>query len=273
MPELPEVETVRRGLEKALMGKTVESVSLRRKTLRLPIPPQLEKALKGRRIVSVGRRAKYLLMYFDDHTVLIAHLGMSGSFSVLAEKPPSFKAHDHVVFAFKEGGTLVYNDPRRFGLLALCDKISLKDHPFFAHLGPEPLEKAFSATYLQAALAKRSGPIKPVLMDQALVVGVGNIYACEALFLAKISPKMPAKQAAGHAPLLISSIQKVLKSAIKSGGSSLRDFIHVNGEMGYFSHHFNVYDKKGKPCPVCHAPIAAFKQAGRSTFYCPKCQK
>ena len=273
MPELPEVETVRAGLHAALAGACISDVLLRRADLRVAFPPNFAKALAGRTILRAGRRAKYLLLHLDNEQVWVAHLGMSGRFSVEAKAPARWATHDHMAAMLADGRVLIYNDARRFGLMALASADALEAHPLFAHLGPEPLEAGFNARYLKQALARRSGLIKPVLMDQALVVGVGNIYASEALFLAGIHPATPAKNAASRAATLVKCIRQVLGEAIASGGSSLRDFLHVSGEAGYFQHQFRVYGQAGKPCQRCKAPIAHMKQAGRATFFCEKCQK
>ena len=273
MPELPEVETVCRGLQLALAGARIELVMLRRGDLRTPFADDFMQNLTGRRIESVQRRAKYLLFTLSGGATLIAHLGMSGRFSVEKKLPKSFKTHDHVVWILEDGRGVIYNDPRRFGLMEIAKTKSLSEHPLLAHLGPEPFSKDFSASYLKAALLKRKGPIKPVLMDQSLVVGVGNIYASEALFLAGIHPETPAFKAAPKAALIVKSIRKVLEAAIASGGSSLRDFLHVSGEAGYFQHQFNVYERGSEPCFACQTPLLAIRQAGRSSFYCPSCQR
>ena len=273
MPELPEVETVRRGLEGALVGAVISGVVLHRKNLRTPFPKGFEKSLAGRKITAIKRRAKYLLFYFDTDVVLIAHLGMTGRFSVLKNKDNKLVAHDHVVFNLADGRSLIYNDPRRFGLMDLCKHSEVETHKLFAHLAPEPLEDKFTEKYLAKALSKRSTPIKPTLMEQKVVVGVGNIYANEALFLAGISPLKPANEIGKKLGLLISCIHDVLNDAIKAGGSTLRDFAHVSGESGYFQHKFHVYGRAGKPCSKCKTPIISIRQAGRATFYCPKCQK
>ena len=272
MPELPEVETVCRQLYGALKNAVIEKVTLRRKNLRAPFPVKFTETLTGRTIKDIQRRAKYLLFILDSDDVLIAHLGMTGRFSVLKKPPKAFASHDHVVMHLKDGRCIVYNDARRFGLMALAKKDQLKTYPLFAELGPEPLEKKFSQAYLKKELGKRKTPVKVALMDQKLVVGVGNIYASEALFLAGINPSKPAMEAAGKASVIITAIHKVLNDAIASGGSSLRDFVHVSGEAGYFQHHFNVYGRKGKPCFRCGVPIRSTRMAGRSTFFCPQCQ-
>jgi len=273
MPELPEVETVKRQLEAVLAGARIVRVTLRRKDLRVAFPKNFAKALTGKMIQRIDRRAKYLLFYLSGKVALIAHLGMTGRFSVLEKMPKQFTAHDHVVIELKDGRAVVYNDARRFGLMTVTETGKLNNHPIFKDLGPEPFSKDFNAAYLRKALEKRKGPIKPVLMDQKLVVGVGNIYASEALFLARINPELSAMRAAKQAPELISAIHEVLGDAIRSGGSSLRDFVHVSGEAGYFQHHFNVYGRRGKPCFSCGIPLRSIQQAGRSSFYCPSCQK
>jgi formamidopyrimidine-DNA glycosylase len=271
MPELPEVETVRCGLETALKGATIRKVTLRRKDLRIPFPKSMAETLAGRTIASISRRAKYLLFYFDSNDVLVAHLGMTGRFSI--ENAPKPGKHDHAIFELADGRSVVFNDARRFGLMQLVEKNTLPAHPLFSHLGPEPLDKAFSANYLDGVLEKRKGPIKVALMDQAVVVGVGNIYASEALFLAGIDPRKPAYKVAKQAKSITQAIRAVLNDAIASGGSSLRDFLHVSGEEGYFQHRFNVYGREHKPCVKCHTPIRNIRQAGRSTFFCATCQK
>ena len=205
--------------------------------------------------------------------MLIAHLGMSGRFSVEPKLPKSFARHDHVVLELQDGRVVIYNATRRYGLMILVKKADLGSHPLFVNLGPEPFYKEFSLAYLKKEIAKRSTPIKTALMDQKLVVGVGNIYASEALFLAGIDPRKPSMEAADKANKMVTAIRKVLSDAIASGGSSLRDFLHVSGEAGYFQHKFNVYGRKGKPCFRCHTPIRSIRQAGRSTFFCEHCQK
>ncbi len=272
MPELPEVETVCRGLRRALKGTSITRVVLRRKNLRTAFPAGFAKALQGKDILSIKRRAKYILIHLSGDLVLITHLGMTGRFSV--EQPPKkYAKHDHVIFHLNDGRVAIYNDARRFGLMELCDASEIKQHRLLSHLGPEPLTRVFSPEYLAGALSKRSAPIKPVLMDQELVVGVGNIYASEALFLTGISPLVKASEVANRAPELVEAIRQVLKSAIASGGSSLQDFVQVSGEAGYFQHQFKVYGRRGKPCFTCGVPLESIQQAGRSSFYCPYCQK
>jgi formamidopyrimidine-DNA glycosylase len=273
MPELPEVETVRRGLDHALAGAVIENVQLRRKNLRTAFPPRFAETLTGRQIKSVERRAKYLVFRLDSEDVVIAHLGMSGRFLINLTEPKKFSAHDHLIIRLEDGRTLVFNDARRFGLMTITNSKKVSTHPLFARLGPEPFEQEFSTSYLKDKLAARRSPIKPVLMDQHLVVGVGNIYASEALFDAGVNPKRMACDVADKASALVKSIHKVLSAAISSGGSSLRDFMGVDGNAGYFQHKFFVYDREGKPCLTCRTPIKMIRQSGRSTFFCPKCQK
>jgi len=275
MPELPEVETVKRGLAGALTGAVIKKTLLRRANLRTPFPKNMAENLAGARIKTIARRAKYLLFYLDNGKVIIAHLGMTGRFSVLPTAPKEFATHDHVVFILNDGRCVIYNDARRFGVMDLCAENEVLSHKFLAELAPEPLEKDFTANYLTDVLKKRASPIKPAIMEQKLVVGVGNIYANEALFMAGISPIAPANSpiVTKKLPLLIDCIHKVLNDAIAAGGSTLRDFAHVSGESGYFQHSFHVYGRGGQPCTKCKTPITTIRQAGRATFYCEKCQK
>ncbi|MEJ0010748.1 MAG: bifunctional DNA-formamidopyrimidine glycosylase/DNA-(apurinic or apyrimidinic site) lyase [Alphaproteobacteria bacterium] len=249
MPELPEVETTRRGLLPRVKGARIDSVELRRPDLRRPITKGLAKRVAGARVTNIRRRAKYLLMDLDSGETLLIHLGMSGSLRVIeAKKEYAPRKHDHVVFHLENGDSLVFHDPRRFGLLLLLNKGEEETHPLLTHLGSEPLSKSFNAKYLEAALSKRSGPVKPALMDQKLVVGVGNIYASESLFLAKIDPRAPAKSVAPRSAKLADAIKTTLKKALASGGSSLRDYVGADGREGYFQHRFNVYERAGKKC-------------------------
>lgn len=271
MPELPEVETVRTGLHTALKGATISYAKLMRPDLRFAFPAGLTNALESRKIEGITRRAKYLLWELDSDDILIAHLGMTGSFSVRG-KPEMLLKHDHIELQLKDGRQVVYNDPRRFGIVTLAKKQLLASHALFAHLGPEPLEKSFTATYLRNALSTRKIAVKAAIMDQKLVVGVGNIYASEALFLSGVHPLRPANEAVESAPELTRNIRKVLRSAIASGGSSLRDFVDISGDTGYFQHHFKVYGKQKAPCEICFTPIQNVQIAGRSSFFCPSCQ-
>lgn len=273
MPELPEVETVRRGLDSALRGAAIKNVLLRRADLRVAFPKDFAKTLAGRTIRQIDRRAKYLLFHLDSGDVVIAHLGMSGQFLIRLGKPKTFSKHDHVAIELADGRYLLFNDTRRFGLMTLTTDKKMESHPLLSSLGPEPLSSAFSPEYLKAKLAARRSPVKPALMDQQLVVGVGNIYASEALYEAGINPKASAMKTAKHADKLVKSIHKVLKAAIASGGSSLKDFINTEGEAGYFQHQFKVYGRESEPCHQCDTPIRSLRQAGRSTFFCPHCQK
>lgn len=273
MPELPEVETVRRGLDNALSGAVISRVELRRKDLRTAFPRNFSKALAGRAIRAVERRAKYLLFRLDSEDIVIAHLGMSGRFLISLTRPKHFSKHDHLVIELSDGRFLIFNDARRFGLVTLTNRSAIKKHPLLNRLGPEPLSEDFSVGYLREKLRARRSPVKTALMDQRLVVGIGNIYASEALFNAGIDPRKPAVDAAGKAPALLKSIHKVLEAAIESGGSSLRDFVTISGKEGYFQHRFQVYGRAGKPCFICRAPIRVIRQSGRSTFFCPRCQK
>jgi formamidopyrimidine-DNA glycosylase len=273
MPELPEVETVVRGLAKTISGGRILDVDLRRKDLRTPFPKDFAGRIRNARITSVSRRAKYLLFALDNEYTILAHLGMSGRFSVIPKAPKAFEKHDHVVFTLDDGRLIIYNDARRFGVMDVVKTKNAAKHPLLAHLGPEPLSEEFSAAYLKSRLLKRKGALKPAIMDQELVVGVGNIYASEALFLAGIHPQTPSHQAAAKSTEIVESIRKVLQSAIVSGGSSLKDFVHISGEAGYFQHHFNVYDRCGEPCFSCKNLLMNIRQAGRSTFYCGTCQR
>jgi formamidopyrimidine-DNA glycosylase len=276
MPELPEVETVRRGLLKALTGARIERIEQHRGDLRAPFPKNLPRRLKGRKIEAVQRRAKYLLIALDGGETLLLHLGMSGRLLLAPndKKPPA--RHDHLVFHFTNGITLRFNDPRRFGL---CDLIATKDlprHKLLRALGIEPLGPRLTPGFVAAAFAGKKTSIKDALMDQRLIAGLGNIYVSEALFYAGINPKKKAGRVAkAQFVRLAPAIRKVLRAAIEAGGSSLRDYRRADGELGYFQHHFAVYDRMGKRCPGCSCDIAEtggirrIAQGGRSTFYCP----
>lgn len=272
MPELPEVETVCRGLAKHLTGKTFTDVTARRRDLRVPLPKGFERALVGRTVTSISRRAKYILVHLDDKQVLVIHLGMSGSLVLHTHKPKSLRKHDHVIFAFSPQLWLVFHDPRRFGLMALTDEKHLAENKLFAGLGPEPFDRALDGTFYDL-LHKAKAPVKSVIMDQRKLVGVGNIYACEALFSARIHPRRSAsKVTKKEATLLLKDIRKTLERAIVSGGSTLRDYVRSSGDAGYFQHHFRVYGRLKQPCTVCKTPISAIKQSGRSSFFCSYCQ-
>ncbi len=280
MPELPEVETVCRGLRAGLAGRTLVRVEQRRPDLRIPLPDRFAERLAGKRVVGVRRRAKFVLIELDDGAVLIVHLGMSGRL-VLGRtddaRPP--ERHDHVVLETDDGVRLVFNDARRFGLMALADGETLDRHPLLARLGPEPLADDFTGPYLAAALAGRRTPIKTALLDQRLVAGIGNIYACEALYRAALSPRRKAATVTGRrAARLVEAIKAVLQEAIRAGGASLRDYVQASGELGYFQHRFAVYGREGLPCPdgPCDPEcggVRRLSQAGRATFYCRRRQR
>jgi formamidopyrimidine-DNA glycosylase len=291
MPELPEVETVRMGLQPVLEGRRFTKVVTRRGDLRRPFPKDFTKRLTGRTVTALTRRAKYLLAELDDNEILVIHLGMSGHMSVYAEgenrKPGRFyyKAapadaghgkHDHVIFETDAPALIVFTDHRRFGLMTIVHKDRLNEDPLFKGLGPEPLSGDFNAAFLKTMLAGKRTPIKSALLDQHMIAGLGNIYVCEALFRAAVSPKRMASkvQAKSIAPL-VEAIKTVLNDAVLAGGSSLRDHKRVDGELGYFQHRFAVYDREGAPCPRkgCKGTVERIVQAGRSTFYCPGCQK
>jgi formamidopyrimidine-DNA glycosylase len=289
MPELPEVETVRRGLSPALEGHVLAKLTARRADLRVPLPERFAERMRGRRMLKIRRRAKFLLLDLDQGETLIMHMGMSGRFTIHgphASKPGRFhnKApddgsgegkHDHVVFETDEGTRIVYTDHRRFGLMLLAPTADVESKlQASGELGPEPLNEAFTPAVLSAALKGKKTPIKSALLDQSVVAGLGNIYVCEALFRARISPKRLAKTVAGaRSEKLVPAIKEVLRAAIKAGGSTLRDYAGADGELGYFQHHFLVYDRVGEPCPNCAGTIKRIVQSGRSTFFCPKCQK
>lgn len=275
MPELPEVETVCRGLARALENRRLRRVLQRRSDLRLPFPPDFVQRLEGRRIVAIRRRAKYMLWEMEDDTVLIGHLGMSGRMQVGEGPLPDLGPHDHVVFETEEGPYVIFNDHRRFGLMVLSTREALDRHPLLAGIGPEPLGNGFDPLVLSAALEGRRTPIKAALLDQKVVAGLGNIYVSEALFRAGIAPEREAATVAGkRAERLVPAIRDVLTEAIAAGGSTLRDYVQSNGELGYFQHAFKVYDREGEPCPACaKGVIRRIVQSNRSTYFCPRCQK
>lgn len=274
MPELPEVETVKRGLEPHLLGQSIQRVRLNRSDLRQPFPANFAHILEGRKVIKLSRRAKYILVHLDQDWVWVIHLGMSGSIRIFTDSLPSLEKHDHVVVALENGTSLIYNDPRRFGLMDLLPYHQLKSHKLFARLGPEPFGKEFSPSYLKRVLSTKSGPIKTVLLDQSVVVGLGNIYVCETLFRSKLNPTAAADQVKDRTVAkIVEHTRSVLTEAIESGGSSLRDYVQTDGELGYFQHHFQVYDREGLACVVCGHQIRRIVQANRSTFYCGNCQK
>jgi formamidopyrimidine-DNA glycosylase len=274
MPELPEVETVRRGLVPVLEGQRLARVEQRRPDLRFPLPERMAERLTGRRVVRLDRRAKYLLLHLDDGMVLLIHLGMSGRMMVSRGPQAQVNAHDHVVFETEAGSVVTFNDARRFGMMDLVRTDKLEQHKLIKGIGPEPLGNAFSGPILAAALKGKKTSIKAAILDQKVVAGVGNIYASEALFRAGISPKRLAYTVQGdRAEKLAQAIKTVLNEAVAAGGSSLRDYVQADGELGYFQHRWRVYEKEGKPCPNGQGTVRRITQGGRSTFYCPKCQR
>ncbi|MEN8169922.1 MAG: bifunctional DNA-formamidopyrimidine glycosylase/DNA-(apurinic or apyrimidinic site) lyase [Pseudomonadota bacterium] len=270
MPELPEVETTRRGIAPHIEGKKVSDVIVRHHQLRWPIPRGLKKKLLGHKINSVTRRAKYLLLSFN-HGTLILHLGMSGSLRIIKVNTPAEK-HDHIDIAFSHGKALRLTDPRRFGAV-LWTKDEPQQHELLAHLGPEPLSDSFNTELLYQLSRRRKSSIKQFIMDGKVVVGVGNIYASEALFLAGINPKHSAnKVSKARYEKLTVAIKQVLTAAIEQGGTTLRDFVGGDGKPGYFAQQLNVYGREGEPCHVCNTAIKQIVQGQRSSYYCSKCQ-
>jgi len=276
MPELPEVETVVRGLERSLAGKRLNRLDLARPDLRSAIPKDLAQRLADRRVERFTRRAKYILMHVEGGGVLIAHLGMSGRLVIAPPgKAPPRDRHDHAIFHFDDGTELRLNDARRFGLLDYSEEQGLNEHPRFKHLGPEPLGNQFNGPALAQLLKGKKTSVKAALLDQRVVAGLGNIYVCEAMFGAGLSPRRLAGTVkAERAERLAIAIRDVLTRAIAAGGSSLRDYVQASGELGYFQHQWAVYGKEGEPCPGCDCGkgIKRIVQSGRSTFYCAKRQ-
>ena len=275
MPELPEVETVRRGLAMRLGGRRIVRAELRRPDLRRPFPPMLAERLEGARIGELRRRGKYILIEIDETGLLLLHLGMSGRITAGEAGAPPEK-HDHVVLTLDDGTVVRFNDPRRFGTLDYLRRAEVDAHPLLAGMGPEPLEPGFDGAYLSRKLAGKMTPIKAALLDQKIVAGLGNIYVCEALYRAGISPRRLAATVAGvRAARLAAAVREVLDEAIAAGGSSLRDYVQANGELGYFQHRWAVYGKEGEPCPgcTCAEGVRRIVQSGRSTFFCARRQR
>jgi formamidopyrimidine-DNA glycosylase len=283
VPELPEVETVRRGLAPALVGARIAKAETRRADLRFPFPARFAARLKGRRVEALNRRAKYLIAELDDGQAWVTHLGMTGRWSIAgAQKqpgdfyyaePPDAR-HTHVVVRLDGGLVLEFNDPRRFGYMDLMPGAELETHAWFKGLGPEPLGNAFHAAHLVAVFAGKKTSIKAALMDQRVVAGLGNIYVCEALYRARISPRRAAGRiSAARLEVLAREVRGVLEEAILAGGSTLSDYAQVNGASGSFQQRFSVYDREGRPCESCGGKIARLVQTGRSSFYCPRCQR
>lgn len=283
MPELPEVETVRRGLSPAMEGAVIAGIEINRPDLRWPFPAGMGDRLRGQRVDRLRRRSKYLLADLGSGETLLVHLGMSGRMTVsgdplgqfVHDHPPRQK-HDHVVFDMDNGARITFNDPRRFGVMDLFATEDAESHRLLAGLGPEPLGNAFSESHLIAAFRGRATPVKTALLNQGIVAGLGNIYVCEALFRAGLSPRRKAGRIApARAAALVPVIRRVLSEAIEAGGSSLRDFRQADGELGYFQHRFDVYGREGRPCrkPGCGGTVVRIVQSGRSSFYCPRCQR
>ena len=284
MPELPEVETVRRGLAPTLVGARLTHVELRRADLRFAFPEHFVDRLAGRRVQALKRRAKYLLAELDSGETLVMHLGMSGSFRIDGETAPGAfhfersksPTHDHVVFTCDSGARIVYNDPRRFGYMTLTATDTLANHPLFRDLGIEPMGVGFDAVHLSQLLAGARTPLKSALLDQRRIAGLGNIYVCEALRRARLSPlRQAGSLTKAQLRALVSAIRGVLEAAIEAGGSTLRDHRQTDGALGYFQHSFEVYDREGAACGSarCRGAIGRIVQNGRSTFYCSACQR
>jgi formamidopyrimidine-DNA glycosylase len=283
MPELPEVETVRRGLLAVMEGRRFARVTVRRGDLRRPFPARFAERLVGRTVTTLGRRAKYLIARLDDGNALLVHLGMSGRMVIdgasvgrFAHGSNTGDAHEHVVFEMADGPAIRFSDPRRFGLMDIAAIDALESHPLLAHLGPEPTGEDFTGAVLAARLTGKRTPIKAALLDQTVVAGLGNIYVCESLFMAGLSPRRIAATVQGErADRLASAIRAVLAEAIEAGGSTLRDHVAPSGEIGYFQHRFRVYDREGEPCAGCDCggAIRRIVQAGRSSFYCARRQR
>jgi formamidopyrimidine-DNA glycosylase len=283
MPELPEVETVRRGLAPVMEGQVIARARVNRPDLRRPFPPDMAARLTGARVLALRRRAKYLLADLDRGETLLVHLGMSGRMLVsgapvgrFVHDHPAPGKHDHVVFDMAGGARITFNDPRRFGAMDLLDSATAEAHPLLAKLGPEPLGNGFHEAHLASALAGRRTPVKAALLDQRIVAGLGNIYVCEALFRAGISPRrLAGNLGPARIARLTAAIRAVLTEAIAAGGSSLRDYRQADGGPGYFQHAFDVYGREGAPCrkPGCGGRIARIVQSARSSFHCPQCQR
>lgn len=283
MPELPEVETVVRGLRPRLEGRRLVRVEQRRADLRFPLPKGFAGRLRGRAVRHIGRRAKYILIYLDDGQVLLCHLGMSGRVLVMErDSPGPYEApgpHDHIILVTDQGDEIRYNDVRRFGMMDLTDEAGLAQHRLLAPLGPEPLGNGFNGPALARRLAGKRVPIKAALLDQRVVAGLGNIYVSESLFFARLSPRRQAYTVqGGRAERLVAAIRDVLTRAIEAGGSSLRDYVRTDGELGYFQHEWAVYGRAGETCPGCDCNqevggVRRIVQSGRATFYCAARQR
>ncbi len=276
MPELPEVETVCRGLAPHLVGRRFTAIEQRTEKLRIALPERFAERLTGRTVTAVARRAKYILVHLDNGAVMLVHLGMSGRMVIHGDPPPAPARHDHVVFHTDAGDTIIFNDARRFGLITLTTVNELDSHPLLAALGVDPIDEALSGATLAPLLEGKKTPIKAALLDQRVIAGIGNIYASEILFRAGLSPRRSAHTVAGvRAARLARAIPAVLHEAIEAGGASLRDYVQASGELGYFQHRFAVYDREGERCPGCDCAggIRRIVQSNRSTFYCPRRQR
>jgi formamidopyrimidine-DNA glycosylase len=283
MPELPEVETVRTGLAPVMEGVRIAQADVNRPDLRWPFPENMSERLTGTRIERLRRRSKYILADLDSGETLLIHLGMSGRMLISGDPlgqfvhdHPAPEKHDHVVFHMETGARITFNDPRRFGAMDLLDTAKAESHPLLASIGPEPLGNQFDEAYLVDKLKGRNTPIKSALLDQKIVAGLGNIYVCEALFRAGIHPARKASNLSkARVESLVPIIRDVLRDAIAAGGSSLKDFRQADGELGYFQHRFDVYGREGEPCRSenCGRDVKRIVQSGRSSFYCPGCQR
>lgn len=274
MPELPEVETVVQGLSPIMQEATITDTLKHREDLRIPIPSDLIERTRNTQVTAISRRAKYILIHLNTKDTIIAHLGMSGKMTIHPHYNNHYQKHDHVVFRLDNGKEIIFTDPRRFGLITLSKSDTIDRHPLIQHLGPEPLEKECNEVYFQSVLQQKKLPIKHAIMDNKIIVGVGNIYACESLFLSGIHPERPANTlSTTEIKHLTQAIKQVLTAAIASGGSTLRDYVRSDGDLGYFQHQFNVYGKEGLPCAKCENEVQKIRQGGRSTCYCPICQK
>lgn len=281
MPELPEVETVKNGMALGMTGRQISLVDVRRAGLRVPFPAGLAESLNGCTVENLTRRAKYVLVHLNCAQIMAIHLGMSGRITIVRDiKTYTPAKHDHLIFHLSDGGGVVFNDPRRFGLVYLFGADDIALHPAFKDIGPEPLSNEFSGPVLKQRLGSKITPIKIALLDQHIVAGVGNIYASEALYLAGISPLMASRDmTASMAEKLVTAIRDVLTKAIAAGGSTLKDYRRSDGELGYFQHQFSVYGRDGEPCPATRESgkkghsIQKIVQGGRATYFCPKCQK
>ena len=281
MPELPEVETVRRGLAPAMTGQRIARAEARRADLRFALPARLAERLTGARIINLTRRAKYLVAELDTDEALIMHLGMTGRFTLSSEQLGAFvhaagrdSKHDHIVLDLENGVRVTFNDARRFGFFEMWPLGELDAYPAFAALGPEPMSNAFNGPYLLAAFRGKKTPIKAALLDQRVVAGLGNIYVCEALFRSRVSPKrLAGSLGPARAERLAGAVRTVIHEAIEAGGSSISDFAATDGSLGYFQHGFQVYGREGQACLSCARAIKRLVQSGRSTFYCSTCQR